>query len=107
MAPAAVLDGWTMKASLAAGPYMVKALLVAPVRPALEATSVYPTPTLLMLRSLKVATPATALTGVVPVNVPPTGLVPIAIPMEAVEVVTVLPAISWTVTLTAGEITVG
>jgi len=38
-----------------------------------------------MLRVLKVAIPFTALTGLVPDNVPVAGLVPIAIVTEAVE----------------------
>src|SRR5512140_2223137 len=50
----------------------------------------------------KVATPATAATGVVPDSVPPPGLVPIATVMLAVELVTVLLNASCTVTCTAG-----
>ena len=50
------------------------------------------------------ATPATAATGVVPESVPLLGLVPIAIAIEFVAVVTVFPSESWTVTCTAGAI---
>src|SRR5436309_13492699 len=55
-----------------------------------------------MDRLEKVATPATAATVVVPDSVPPPGLVPIATVMLAVELVTVLPNASCTVTCTAG-----
>src|SRR5439155_1675868 len=41
-------------------------------------------------------------TVAVPLNVPPAGLVPRAMVMEAVLLVTVLPKASWTVTRTAG-----
>src|SRR5436190_1676021 len=56
-----------------------------------------------MERLEKVATPLTAATVVVPDGVPPPGLVPIATVMLAVELVTVLPKASCTVTCTAGE----
>src|SRR5512140_997356 len=59
-----------------------------------------------MDRLENVATPATAVTVVVPDNVPPPGLVPIAIVMLAVEVVTVLPNASCTATCTGGLIAV-
>lgn len=49
-----------------------------------------------------VAMPLTAFTDVVPESVPPDGFVPIAIEIDAVEVVTVLPAASWIATVTAG-----
>src|SRR5256885_10667938 len=52
----------------------------------------------------KVATPPDAATVVVPDSVPPPGLVPMATVMLAVELVTVLPNASCTVTCTAGEI---
>src|SRR5438045_2759733 len=55
-----------------------------------------------MDRLEKVATPATAATVVVPDSVPPPGLVPIATVTLAVELVTVLPNVSCTVTCTAG-----
>src|SRR5262245_31169314 len=57
-----------------------------------------------MDRLEKVATPFTADTGVVPDSVPPPGLVPMATAMLAVELVTVLPKASCTVTCTAGAI---
>ena len=81
-----------------------KALLVAAVRPELVALKVYLVPTLLILRLLKVATPFTAETVRVPDNVPLPGFAPNAIAMEAVEVVTVKPPASSTVTVTAGVI---
>ncbi len=56
------------------------------------------------MRSAKLATPLTADTGVVPVNVPLAGLASIAIPIEAVDDVTVLPCASWTRTCTGGAI---
>src|SRR5512133_3324378 len=56
-----------------------------------------------MDRLENVATPATAVTVVVPDSVPPPGLVPIATVMLAVELVTVLLNASCTVTCTAGE----
>src|SRR5512147_461569 len=55
-----------------------------------------------MERSLKVATPALADAVVVPDSVPPPGLVPMAIVMLALELVTVLLNWSCTVTCTAG-----
>src|SRR5687768_6983346 len=57
-----------------------------------------------MERLEKVATPPTADTVVVPDSVPPPGLVPIATVMLAVELVTVFPNASCTVTCTAGLI---
>src|SRR3954466_10433184 len=57
-----------------------------------------------MDRLEKVATPLTAATAVVPDSVPPPGLVPMATVMLAVELVTVLPNASCTVTCTAGLI---
>src|SRR4051812_23665227 len=57
-----------------------------------------------MERLEKVATPLVAATVVVPESVPPPGLVPIVAVMLAVEVVTVLPNASCTVTCTAGLI---
>jgi hypothetical protein len=50
-----------------------------------------------MLRSLKLATPETAFFVVVPLRVPPLGFVAIATVIAAVDVVTVLPRLSWTV----------
>src|ERR1043165_7737894 len=49
-----------------------------------------------------VATPLTAATVAVPDSVPPPGLVPMATVMFAVELVTVFPNASCTVTRTAG-----
>src|SRR5512140_3064900 len=57
-----------------------------------------------MDRSENVATPPSADTVVVPDSVPPPGLVPMATVMLAVELVTVFPDASCTVTCTAGEI---
>ena len=61
-------------------------------------------PVLSILRLLKVATPLTALTVLVPASVPLEGLVPIATVIDALELVTVLPPASWTATVTAGLI---
>src|SRR5438874_1487807 len=55
-----------------------------------------------MERVEKLATPATALTEVVPESVPAPGFVPIANVIVAVEVVTVFAKASCTVTCTAG-----
>src|SRR5687768_12620870 len=52
----------------------------------------------------KLATPATAATVVVPESVPPPALLPMATVTLAVELVTVLPKVSWMVTWTAGLI---
>jgi hypothetical protein len=57
-----------------------------------------------MLKPGKVATPATAANVAVPASVPLDGLVPIAMVMEVVAFVTVLPCASCTVTCTAGLI---
>src|SRR3954469_20894902 len=57
-----------------------------------------------MERLEKVPPPLVAATVVVPESVPPPGLVPIAAVMLAVELVTVLPNASCTVTCTAGLI---
>src|SRR5512140_2381341 len=56
-----------------------------------------------MDRLENVATPPAADTVVVPDSTPPPGLVPIASVMLAVELVTVFPDASFTVTCTAGE----
>src|SRR5712691_1548426 len=55
-----------------------------------------------MDRLLKVATPLTAVTVAAPLSVPPLGLASMATVTEAVLPVTVLPKMSWTVTVTAG-----
>src|SRR5205823_12371193 len=57
-----------------------------------------------MDRLEKVATPLTAATVVVPDSVPPPGLVPMAIVMLAVELVTVLLNASCTVTCKVGGV---
>src|SRR5687767_15881204 len=57
-----------------------------------------------MDRLEKLATPALADTVVVPDSVPPPGLVPMATVVLAVELVTVFPNASCTVTCTAGAI---
>src|SRR5947208_703357 len=57
-----------------------------------------------MDRVANVATPATALTVFVPESVPPPGFVPIAMAMLAVELVTVFPNASCTVTWIPGAI---
>src|SRR5436190_10227635 len=56
-----------------------------------------------MERLENVATPATAATVAVPACAPPPGLAPIATVMLAVELGTVFPNASCTVTCTAGE----
>ena len=76
---------------------MLNALLVAPVSPAAEAVSVYAVPIWSRLRSVKVAVPELAFLVVVPLRVPPPGLVAIPIVMDALEEVTVLPLASCTV----------
>src|SRR5205814_1807937 len=57
-----------------------------------------------MDRLERLATPLTAATVVVPDSVPPPGLVPMATVRLALELVTVLPNASCTVTCTAGAI---
>ena len=88
-----------------AGAVIVNGALVAPVRPAAVAVSVYGLPALSMLRFEKVATPFTAPTVVVPDSVPPLGFEPNAIVIEPVKVASVLPAPSRAATCTGGEIT--
>jgi hypothetical protein len=78
--------------------------LVAPVRPAADATSVKPAPGLLTVRVLNVAMPATAATVVVPPRAAPLALVPITIVTAAVAVVTTSPKASCMATATAGVI---
>jgi len=70
-----------------------KELLTSEVRPVLVAVSVYPVPTRLMLRPLKVATPLTALFVLVPASTAPLAPVPVVIDnvIDAVEDVIVLP----------------
>jgi len=59
-----------------------------------------------MLSPGKLATPETALVVVVPLSVPPPGLVPIPTVMDAAEEVIVLPKPSWTVTVGGPEMDV-
>src|SRR6266566_3699575 len=75
-----------------------------PLSAPLDAVSVYPVPTLSMLRPENVATPLTAATGPPPVSVPPPGLVPIASVTSPLNVVAVCPAASCAVTFTGGVI---
>src|SRR5205823_3672610 len=78
-APATVLLGWTLKLSCVAAPaVMLNGVEQAPLRLPLLAVSVYLVPTLLMLSPGNVATPATAVTVVVPERVPLPGFAPIA-----------------------------
>src|SRR5690349_2343660 len=84
-------------------PVMLNAGDVPPSVP-LDAVSVYPVPTLSMLRPENVATPLTAATGPPPVSVPPPGFVPIASVTLPANVVAVCPAASCAVTFTGGVI---
>src|SRR5690348_16983915 len=106
VAPAVVVaGGCTVKASCVARPgTIVKPVLVAPERPDDAAVNVYPVPVLLMLSVLNVATPATAVTVVVPASAPPDGFVPIATVTLPVNAVTRLPSPSSALTCTAGVI---
>src|SRR5204862_8191942 len=83
---------------------MVNAVLVTPAGPVALAASVYPVPTLSILRLANVATPFTAATLVGPASVPPPGLLTIASATLPVNGVAVLPCASCTVTWTAGVI---
>src|SRR5256886_1271213 len=104
-APAVVLLGWTLKTSCVGVPTAtLNAVLVAGVTPVAAAASVYPVPTLLMLRFAKVATPPTAVTPVVPARVPPPAFVPIATVTLLPNPVATLPCASSAVTWTAGAI---
>ena len=76
---------------------ILNAELVAEVRPADVAVSVYPLPAWLILRSLNAAMPLEAFLELVPLNVPPPGFVPMATVMDAEDDVTVLLKLSWTV----------
>src|SRR5262249_5929647 len=72
-APGATLAGSTVNASFGAAPGVtLNALLVAAVKPPPLAVSVYPFPALLTLSGENVATPATALTFVLPESGPRT-----------------------------------
>jgi hypothetical protein len=101
--PAAVFTGWTVNASFAAAAgVMVNAFEVAWDAPPEVAVSVYPVPALSMLKSLNVATPATAALVSEPDRVPELGFVPMPTVTLPVNVVTVFPATSCPVTVTAG-----
>jgi hypothetical protein len=82
----------------------LNAALVTGVRVGVEAMSVYPAPALLMLRLLKVATPAIAETVVVPESVPPPGFAPIATVTLFTNVGSVLPELDAAAICTAGVI---
>src|SRR5690242_7963840 len=104
-APASVFDGWTVNTSCAAVPgAMSNAVLVIGVNPEAAAVNVYPAPALLMVRSKNVATPPTAVTGVVPLSVPPLGLLASAMLTDPVNPGTRFPSASSARTFTAGEI---
>jgi len=107
LASCTATTGWVLKAvpavlvvlgcvvivNLAATPAVTfKALLIAEVSPVLEAVRVYPEPARLMLRPLKVATPLTALSVLVPDKTAPLVPVPMVIAnvTDTVEL-TVLP----------------
>ena len=96
-APATVFVGSEVITTLltAAG-VMLKADEVAFVRLPSVAASVYPVPTLLIDRLLKVATPLTALTAALPLRIPPPGLLPMATVTLEVSVVTTFPKASST-----------
>ena len=74
---------------------------VAPVRPALDAVSVYPAPALPIESVENVAEPAPAATAVVPASAPPPGFAPMATATELVAPMMVLPLLSVTSTLSA------
>src|SRR5512134_42886 len=103
VAPATSVVGCAVNTSCVADDdVMSNAALVACVRPDDVARSVYPDPALLMLRSPKVATPATAPTVTVPDRTPPAGLVAMAIVMLLTNPVAVLPKASCAATRTDG-----
>jgi hypothetical protein len=78
---------------------------VPPVNPVALAVSVYAVPVLSIDKSLKVATPLTALMVTVPESIPPPGFDPMATVSDAALLVTRLLPASRTWTVTAGEIT--
>ena len=103
--PAVPLDGCVVKTSVAgAAALTLKGVLVAPVRPLLEASNVTPVPAALSVRSTNRATPLTAVTVVLPPSVPPAGPLPSAMVTDPVKPVEVLPKLSWASIATAGEI---
>src|SRR5207249_4457777 len=80
VAPAIVFVGCTVKASRVAVPLVtLKGVLVAARSPVAVAERAYPVPLLSTRSVLKVATPPTAATVVVPDSVPPAGFTPKAI----------------------------
>ena len=81
---------------------MLNAVDVGSVRPPLDATSVYPVPTLSIESPENVATPLIAATVAVPASVPPLGFAPIATVTFPVNPVAVFPCPSRAVTCTAG-----
>ena len=94
--------GWVVKTNLVATPATtLKALLIEEVRPELEAVKVYPEPAKLILSPLKVTTPLTAFSVLVPESTAPLVPVPEVITRltETVDDVTVLPYVSWIVTM--------
>src|ERR1035437_6719349 len=101
--PAPTFEGCTVNTNFVAVPAVtLNAELVALVRPVAVAASVYPVPTLLMLKDENVATPFTGVAVSVPASVPPAGLLLIAMVTALVAVVTMLPEPSSMVTATAG-----
>src|ERR1700741_1569859 len=101
--PPVELLGLVVKANCVAVPtVMLKVLLGTFVKPSLLADSLYPVPAVLIERPLKVATPFTALTVVVPLRVPGPPEVGVPVVMasmtEAELFSTVLPFASSTVT---------
>src|SRR5262245_55541277 len=82
----------------------LNALLVAGRRPGTDALRVYPSPRRSILRSLKVASPATALCVVVPESVPPAGLFWSETEIGFVAPITRAPAPSRIRTFTGGAI---
>src|SRR5213594_1773174 len=102
-APASVALGCTANANWAGAPAVIaNAALGASGRPSATAASVYPVPLLSMLSVEKLATPATAVTVVVPDSVPPPGLVPIVTVTAPTKSVAVRPTASRASTWTAG-----
>ncbi len=83
---------------------MSKGVLVAPRKVPPEAVRVYPEFAGRIERSLKVATPLTAFTVVVPKSVAPIELPPSATVTVSLALMTALPKVSVIVTTTAGVI---
>src|SRR5438132_204068 len=100
--PVGVVDGIATNASFVGTPNTSNALLVPDVSDPELAANVYAVAAALTDRSVKVATPATAATLVVPPRVAPPGLAPKPIETVLVALVLVLPYWSWIDTATAG-----